>query len=371
MPRPPFPPYPPVPPYPSFPPYPAYPPLTGHPSSRTTGQSGPTPSSVGAALAAQSVGPIGPPSPPQGMLPTPQSPSSVPPQHISPYSISAITLDPIQGWHSGTGVHGWQKLVVDPGSVPPPGNLRFRTAAVHVTTMLFQISAQVVPNWFGVAIPNGILDFTKPNIFFHPIPAQAGYHDSDYPAKTGNWPKLFYYMERLGSQVDAAISLYGAPRNQIVIMPFLTSAATDTGILPASWFGIITDILSDTRFHIAGVGGNPVPISEVVVSSYSVGLVYSDSFRKHTPGLGAYLKQAWDFDGYPKTLSTALVPPADYVITKYDQASEPSSIHVPIARWAGYPSAPPNPGDPPAPANSDDVHHLIRDFLFLHAATLR
>jgi hypothetical protein len=178
-------------------------------------------------------------------------------------------------------------------------------------------------------------------------------------------------MERLGSQVDAAISMYGAPRSQIVIMPFLTSAATDTGVLPANWFGIITDILSDVRFNIAHVGGPPVPISEVAVSSYSVGLVYSDSFRRNAPGLSTYLRQVWDLDGYPKTLSTALVPPADYVITKYDQGSEPASIHVPISRWADYPNTPPNPGDPPPPANGSDVHHLIRDFLFLHASTLR
>jgi hypothetical protein len=154
-------------------------------------------------------------------------------------------------------------------------------------------------------------------------------------------------------------------------MPFLTSAATDAGILPPNWFGIITDILSDVRFNIAGIGGSPVPISEVVVSSYSVGLVYSDSFRTRAPGLGVYLKQVWDFDGYPKSLSNALVPPADYVITKYDQGSEPSSIHVPMRRWADYPKSPPNAGDPPPPANSSDVHHLVRDFLFLHAATLR
>ncbi len=237
--------------------------------------------------------------------------------------------------------------------------------------MLFQLDAQVVPNWFGVAIPNGILDFTKPNIFFHPIPAQAGYNDADYPTKTGNWPKLFYYMERLGFQVDAAIELFGAPRNQIVIMPFLTSAATATGILPAKWFGIITDILSDVRFTIAGIGGDPAQISEIVVSSYSVGLVYSDSFRQTATGLQPMLKQVWDFDGYPKSLSNALASTAAYHVTKYDQGSQPSSYHVPLARWASYPNPPPNPGDPNPPANSDDVHHLIRDFMFLHAATNR
>ena len=235
--------------------------------------------------------------------------------------------------------------------------------------MLFQLDAQVVPNWFGVAVPNGILDFTKPNIFFHPIPGQAGYNDADYPTKTGKWPQLFYYMERLGLQVDAAIQLFGAPRNQIVIMPFLTSAATSTGVLPADWVGIITDILSDVRFAIAGIGGSPVQISEVVVSSFSVGLVYSDSFRQTATGLQPLLKQVWNFDGYPKSLSNALVSTPAYQVIKYDQANEPSSYHLPLARWAAYPSPPPNPGDPNPPANGNDVHHAIRDFMFLHAAT--
>ena len=237
--------------------------------------------------------------------------------------------------------------------------------------MLYQISENVVPNWFGVAVPDGIVDFGKPNIFFHPIPAQAGYKDSDYPTKTGFWPNLFYYMERLGSQVDAAIGGFSAPRNQIVIMPFLTSAATDAGILPGNWFGIITDILSDVRFEVANVGGAPVPISEVVVSSYSVGLVYSDSFRRHAPGLGVYLKQIWDFDGYPKSLSTSLVGTAEFSVTKYDQDAEPQSYHVPLGRWVDYPNPPPNLGDPPAPGHGSTVHHMIRDFLFTHAATLR
>jgi hypothetical protein len=237
--------------------------------------------------------------------------------------------------------------------------------------MLFQLDAQVVPNWFGVAIPNGISDFTKPNIFFHPIPAQAGYNDADYPAKTGRWPKLFYYMDRLGFQVDAAFQVSNAPRNQIVIMPFLTSAATNTGILPANWLGIITDILSDVRFTIAGIGGTPVQISEVVVSSYSVGLVYSDSFRQTATGLQPLLKQVWDFDGYPKSLSKALVSTAAYQVIKYDQGNQSSSYHVPLPRWAAYPNPPPNPSDPNPPANGGDVHHLIRDFMFLDAATHR
>jgi hypothetical protein len=275
------------------------------------------------------------------------------------------------GYHEGTGVHQRPKLLVDPTSVSGSGRLRFWNGNVSLRTMLFQLDTPHAPNWFGVAVPSTILDFTKPHIFFHPIPAQAGYRDQDYPTKTGMWPQLFYYMDHLGFQADAAIRYFGAPANQIVIMPFLTSAATDTGILPADWFGIITDILSEVRFTVAGTTGSHVEISEVVISSFSVGLVYSDAFRSTGKDLSPFLKQVWDFDGYPHTTRDKLVNTSRYRVIKYDQGGGVQSIHAPLARWADYPNPPPNPWDPTGPGHGGDVHHAIRDFLFLHAATLR
>jgi hypothetical protein len=94
-------------------------------------------------------------------------------------------LDPVNGFHSGTGSHQDTKLGVVPGSVPGSGKLQFSSFAGNVTTMLFQLPEAVVPNWFGVAVPNGLVDFTKPNIFFHPIPGQDGYLDKDYSTKSG------------------------------------------------------------------------------------------------------------------------------------------------------------------------------------------
>ena len=239
-----------------------------------------------------------------------------------------------------------------------------------MTTRLFAINQNVVPNWFGVGVPHIVTDWSKPNIFFHPIPGQDGYVDADYPTKSGKWPDLFYYMELLGFQLDAAIRRFGAPSNQIVIMPFLTSARTDTGILAANWFGIITDILTDLRRMLGG-GTGTVNISEVVVSSFSVGYVYSENFRSAAPGLKPLLKQVWDFDGYPKSDSFKLVSTADYTAIKYDQGSEPASIHLPLSRWSDYPSPPPNPVDPHQPVNGWDVHGDIRNFMFLDAATKR
>ena len=284
--------------------------------------------------------------------------------------LESIPLGAVQGFHQGTGSHTTSRLTVEPASVPGAGNLQFATASENVTTMLFQLNEQVVPNWFGVAVPSTVVDFTRPNIFFHPSPGQDGYKDSDYPTKSGKWPQLFYYMERLGYQLDSAITMHGAPADQVVVMPFLTTAATDTGIFPARWLGLVSSILTNVRSMVTGAAGT-VTITEVVVSSFSVGYVYSNSFRQLATGLTPVLRQVWDFDGYPKNLSGTLTSSSGIKAIKYDQANEQSSFHVPLSRWAAYPSTPPNPDDPPLPHNSSAVHQLIMDFMYLHAATLR
>jgi hypothetical protein len=263
-------------------------------------------------------------------------------------------------------------MVVDPGSVAGANPLQFTNPTTQVTTLLFEINAPVVPNWFGVAVPLGVTDFSGVNIFFHPTPAQGGYKDSDYnkdpnySKKAGMWPMLFHYMERLGYQLDAARQ-DGANPNQIVIMPFLTEAALDTGIFAPNWASIVTDILTKTRTAMGG-SGPPIALSKVVVSSFSAGLIYSNSFRTAASGLNPFLSRVWDFDGYPKSLSNPL---SGSSFLKYDLANENSSLHIPPGRWINYVTNLPAKTTPPYPDQSDPMlyHHLVRDFLFLHAAT--
>ena len=292
--------------------------------------------------------------------------------HVSSFDVEPLKLAPLPPYHSGTGTFERPQLIVNPNSVPGTGNLSFFSSDVHVTTKLYQITEQVVPNWFGVAIPEGVTDFSHPNIFFHPIPGQAGYQDKDYPTKSGMWPQLFYYMQVLGFQVDGAIRNFGAAENQVVIMPFLTSAATNTGILPANWFGILTDILTDVRNSMGAGGSGPVEIADIVVSSFSVGYVYSEMFRAMAVGLQPLLAQVWDFDGYPKSDSSKLLSTATVTAIKYDQGSEPGCFHVPLSRWADYPTSVPDPAvDWPAPQSGGDVHQAIVHMLFLDAAFRR
>jgi hypothetical protein len=157
----------------------------------------------------------------------------------------------------------------------------------------------------------------------------------------------------------------------VLIMPFLPSATTDTGIFAPNWADIVSDILTDARIAMGVPGPDPVNARQIAVSSHSVGIVYSDSFRKRAAGLKGVMTSVWDLDGHVSSahgLSDALHSTADYRAIKYDQvnSTDPASFHVPGARWANLPAH----TDYPPFTGHGDVHHLIRDFLFLHAATL-
>jgi hypothetical protein len=290
---------------------------------------------------------------------------------MSAYTVSEISLAPIPGVHGGTGQQQSYNYAVDPSSVLGSGKLEFVAQQQQARTMLFELNdLNAVPNWFGVAVPTGITDFTRPHLFFHPLPGQPRdskgqqlYKDSDYKTKSGGWPQLFYYMERLGYQLD------GVARGQILIMPFLTNAATDTGILPTNWKDIFTHILTLVRAEMEQDDGSLLQISQLVVSSFSVGIVYSDYFRSHAPdvvgGLGL-LAEVWDFDGWFSDhayLSKKLVGTSQYGVIKYDQDPSTGALnfHVPTPRWANY-AAP--------PTAATQSHALIRDYMFLHSAVI-
>jgi hypothetical protein len=158
------------------------------------------------------------------------------------------------------------KLLVDTTTVVPNGTLKFLQNDVEVTLILYELVdvstgdvAGVVPNWFGVAVPDGITDLSKPILYFHPRPHQNNYidgnNDANYLKKTTtawtgsgrDWRELFAYLDRLGNQLAGALQQQANP-NQVVIMPFMTehSASDGTaGLLKGNWLAVITDILQD------------------------------------------------------------------------------------------------------------------------------
>jgi hypothetical protein len=276
------------------------------------------------------------------------------------YTVTETTLAAVPKVHQGTGTHRATNWVVNPTTVPGSGPMSFSGLDGRVTTKLFAIADAVVPNWFGVALPSGLSDFSRPHIFFHPTPGQAGYLDGDYWKKSGKWPELFYYMERLGYQLD------GAQRNQVLIMPFMTEEAKNGGILPANWQSIVTQILRRVRADVSPSVRSALKIRQLVVSSFSAGIIYSDNFRRTGANVASALAEVWDFDGRYSSyhaISEALHSTAKVQAIKYDQiaSSDPSAYHVPLPRWQKL-------VDPPTSTN--EVHGLIRDFMFLDAASV-
>jgi hypothetical protein len=165
----------------------------------------------------------------------------------------------------GTGTHTTSaKLLVNASSVVSNGTLTFVQDQddVTITLLLYELQDQnrkvvpAEPNWFGVAVPQGVTNFGKPILYFHPTPSQNDYVDPDYQAKTAigpksgsgrDWRELFAYVDRLGNQLAGAIQ-QGANPNQIVIVPFMTNrSASAAGIafLQNNWRAIVTDILQD------------------------------------------------------------------------------------------------------------------------------
>jgi hypothetical protein len=159
------------------------------------------------------------------------------------------------------------KHLLNRASVAGSGAFSYLHDDVSFSTLLYELidlsnnlldGGQFSPNWFGVAVPNGITDFTNVVIYFHPTPGQAGYRDPDYPLKSNggdpnhsNWKELLGYVDRLGGQLAGAVKLAAATPNQIVIVPLMRNSNVDggqpagAGILPRQWYYIVNDILKD------------------------------------------------------------------------------------------------------------------------------
>ena len=302
------------------------------------------------------------------------------------FTVSRIELEPIEFCHKGTGEHTTTKLVVDPASIPGTNNLQFLSRVVHVRTMLFELDDNVIPNWFGVAVADGVTDFTRPTIYFHPTPPGDRYVEGAYFGKSkdaasrtpaeGRWRELFEYVDRLGHQLAAAVEHFGASPDQVVIMPFMAASRMGSaGILPANWLPIVTDILIQVRAGVTGVMA-PLTVSEVVLAGYSAGFGCMTKFRKTTSAsvLNPLLKQIWDFDGFPKSDSIPTVSTPAVKVVKYAENPQPQAIVLGAGRWADFPKGAALPDEEPelpTPVDTFFAHHLIRDFMFLDAATKR
>jgi hypothetical protein len=206
---------------------------------------------------------------------------SIVPQVAQQFTVRFKALDPasfaaedgaLAEFTRGTGPpQASNKHLLDIATAPVSGagDFAFLHGSVSFATLLYELvdlasnpvdANQFSPNWFGVAVPNGITDFTNVIVYFHPTPAQAGYVDTDYASKSNggvsthsNWKELLGYVDRLGSQLAGAVKHAAATPNQIVIVPLMRSGNVDggpaafgkAGILPRQWYYIVNDILKD------------------------------------------------------------------------------------------------------------------------------
>jgi hypothetical protein len=205
----------------------------------------------------------------------------------------------------------------------------------------FELDENVVPKWFGALVPDGLTQFDKPHIFFHPTPMQAGYHDAQYQ-KLGSFHKIFHYLsDDMGSQVCASNT------GRVLIMPLMTQGAAGTcGIFPQRWEGIVSQMLGMLKAGDMSPAAPPVSISSVVVSSFSSGITYSHAFRSKAQ-LGDRLAGVIDLDGIISTykqLSPMIKTPAGRVVRMQQTKVKESELSllagqnvfpVPKPRWGG------------------------------------
>lgn len=294
------------------------------------------------------------------------------------------------------------KVVVSPVPVvtdsvlnftPPALGLTYRALLYELRDKVTGVTSNIVPNWFGVAIPTpNTFDLSGDVfviIYFHPTPHQAHYEDADYAAKTSggpgrtDWKQLYAHADRFGGQMVGAIQA-GAPANRITIFPFLKE--TQYTLSTSEWFNVIHDILKDINDNlVSGICTRP---KKIIVATLSNGGVYLNRFLTEAAGLpdDSKIIEVWDFDS-KFSQGPLLVDPHGKRLRAYWQgavlANTPTKtyIHLPTASpnsWQNFPTPPPAE-IPPLPPNAPNsvsgpdttpgtkAHHCIRDTMFLDA----
>jgi hypothetical protein len=151
-----------------------------------------------------------------------------------------------------------------------------------------------VPVRIAAVVPDGLTEFTRALIFFHPLPTKkAGYDDAQYRAQTGGWHNIYRYCDQQGVQLGAS------KRKMVLIFPIFNLASVDTcGGFPAEWKNLvelIMKLIRNSRFP--GRAKEKLVVEEVITASYSAGIQYMHTFLTKATNLKAHLKEVWDYDG--------------------------------------------------------------------------
>jgi hypothetical protein len=291
------------------------------------------------------------------------------------------------------------KLVVAGPPVASNSILDFeRASGLTYRALLYELrdkdsgaTSGVVPNWFGVAVPNpdafDISGDVYVIVYFHPTPFQAGYLNQDYPTKSGShgtdWKQLYAYVDRLGGQLAGA-GRDGASANRLVVFPFLQEG--DYTLAADEWFNVIHDILQDINDNV--VPGLCTRPKKIIVATLSNGSFYLNNFLTRATAHRNYgdIVEVWDFDteiSQPQRLAN----PHGKRLRAYWQGQTPPDtasatyVRLPVSSWANFPSDQVSlteiPPLPPLASNSNStpdgsawarVHHYIRDTMLLDAS---
>ncbi|MFO1083104.1 MAG: hypothetical protein U1E21_00935 [Reyranellaceae bacterium] len=243
-----------------------------------------------------------------------------------------------------------------------------------------------VPTRIAAVVPGGLTEFKRALVFFHPLPTKrAGYAEGEYFEQTGGWHNIYRYCDQQGAQL--AVS----KRKFVLIFPIFNLGSTETcGRFPDEWKSLIEDIMVMVRnANAPGLAKQPRPaLTDVVTASYSAGVKYMHTFLKTAKGLGAHLREVYDYDGRfstHKEFSEKLIgihPKAKVLI--YDQQpvkegdvekefKAGKGIHLPEPRWRDLPNGQtsflniaPDPNVQPV-AGSLLVHGAMPRYMMFHS----
>jgi hypothetical protein len=180
--------------------------------------------------------------------------------------------------------------------LPASGFLQEEKLTRKIRDLLFETRKDGGIYWVGAAVPDGVSDFTKVQVFFHPTVLQKGVRhakEEDYPTFTGGWRgSLQRYVAMQGGQLAGA-------RRMPLIVPFMTMASY-RGTAPAYMFATrpietLNAIISAVRATTTGQSGSAA-VAEMGVSSFSSGIEGMRLFIR-TFGSTRLIKETTDFDG--------------------------------------------------------------------------
>jgi hypothetical protein len=252
--------------------------------------------------------------------------------------------------HNGTSVNGIPLeavfRVVEPPSVTPviTDLLSFSAPRQKVVCKLYQLddgrppSLANAPLYFGVGYRAGISKVGCVNLFCHPSPAVAKMTEATYIGLGGNWSSLFRYIQYFSVQLAEAAS------DMVLVMPLFTEPAWQRpDAFGARWKELLNGLLVEVQklvFPNPPIGPprlpNPQALSDLILSDFSTGRTVLTKIRS-APGLEAFLREIWDFDG--QRAAAPALPKGGQVLL-YNQQVSPGHVnvfHLPLSRWAKSP----------------------------------